>query len=405
MNKPYFISAIGTPLTEDEQLHEKGLEMELADHWNHGIDGVLVAGTMGAMQLLTDKTYRTLIESAVHFTAGRGEVLVGAGDAGYSRSKERIEYINQFKVDGIAVLTPYFWKFSQELLVEYYRSLADVAKSPLYLYDLPIVTGTKISTETFLELAKHPNIRGAKLSCDVDFVRQLIDHVDDSFRIIVAAPNLIDVLLKFGINEHLDGMWSILPGWTVALGQCVVKGDMEGAAKYQQQITEVRNLLAKYSFSAFTTMMNARGLPGKYAPRPFIPLSEVKKQELLQIPVIRQMIEQDRERFGNIQIGRQGGGGYWWRGIVWPADRRSRRRGGGKNLCCWIHAEKRRRDSRKVARRRLGRHGCAVRSGQRRVDPDAARNRFTEGRPSGHSCQQCRGSADEGVGFAHREFR
>jgi len=293
MNKPYFISAVGTPLTEEEQLLETGLEMELADHWNHGIDGILVAGTMGAMQLLTDKTYRSLIERAVHYSAGRGEVLIGAGDAGFTRSRERIEYINQFKVDGIAVLAPYFWKFPQELLVDYYRGLADVAKSPLYLYDLPTVTGTKISMETFLELSKHPNIRGAKLSCDVDFVRQLIDRVGDSFRIIVASPNLIDVLLRHGINEHLDGMWSIAPGWTVALGQCVMKGDYEAAARYQRLITEARELIAQYSYSAYTIMMNARGLPGKYAPRPFIPLNEEKKKQLLQTPVMRKLIEED----------------------------------------------------------------------------------------------------------------
>jgi len=293
MNRPYFISAIGTPVTDEEQLHEEGLQMQLADQWNHGIDGVLVAGTMGAMQLLTDRTYRSLIERAVRYTAGRGEVLVGAGDAGFARSRERIEYINQFKVDGIAVLAPYFWKFSQELLVDYYRSLADVAKSPLYLYDLPTVTGTKISMETFLELAKHPNIRGAKLSCDVDFVRQLVDQVDDSFRIIVASPNLIDVLLKHGMNEHLDGMWSILPGWTVALGQCAAKGDWDGAARYQRRITEVRNLLRYHSFSGFTAMMNARGLPGNYAPRPYSPLSEMQKQELLQTPIMKQLIAED----------------------------------------------------------------------------------------------------------------
>ena len=56
MKKAYFITAIGTPLTEDECLHEEGLEIQLADQWNHGINGILVAGTMGAMQLLTNDT-------------------------------------------------------------------------------------------------------------------------------------------------------------------------------------------------------------------------------------------------------------------------------------------------------------------------------------------------------------
>ena len=104
MSQPYFITAIGTPLTEDERLHEDGLEIQLADQWNRGIAGILVAGTMGTMQLLRDQTYRRLIERSVALSAGKGEVLVGAGDAGFARSRDRIEYINQFKVDGVAVL-------------------------------------------------------------------------------------------------------------------------------------------------------------------------------------------------------------------------------------------------------------------------------------------------------------
>lgn len=297
INRPYFVSAIGTPLTEDEHLHEEGLQKELADHWNHGIDGVLVAGSMGAMQLLTDRTYRALIERAVYHSTGRGEVLVGVGDTGFARTRERIEYVSRFPVDGVAVITPYFWKFPQDLLLDYYRRLADVSKVPLYLYDLPVVTGVKISMETFLELARHPNIRGAKLSCDVDFIRQLIDEVCESFRIIVAAPNLTDMLLKHGVYEHLDGMWSITPGWTVALGRCAQQGDWRSAAEYQRKITAVRNLIVKYTFSVYTTLMNARGLPGIYTPRPFLPLEETKKREVLSLPLIRQLIEEDPAQF------------------------------------------------------------------------------------------------------------
>jgi len=293
MSQPYFITAIGTPLTEDEGLHEDGLEIQLADQWNHGINGILVAGTMGAMQLLRHEIYRRLIERSVALSAGKGEVLVGAGDAGFARSRDRIEYINQFKVDGIAVLAPYFWKFSQAELVEYYRSLADICKAPLYIYDLPVVTGTKISMETFLELSKHPNIRGAKLSCDVDFVRQLYDRLAGKFRIIIASPNLVDVCLKYGITEHLDGVWAIMPKWTVALGECAAKGNWEGAKQYQRQITTVRNLIMKYGFGVFTDMMNARGIPGDFVPRPFARLSEAQKEELLNEPIMKKLIKED----------------------------------------------------------------------------------------------------------------
>ena len=78
MNQTRFITAIGTPLTEDEQLHEEGLEIHLQDQWSHGIGGILIAGSMGAMQLLTDQTYRCLVERSVELSTGCGAIGISA---------------------------------------------------------------------------------------------------------------------------------------------------------------------------------------------------------------------------------------------------------------------------------------------------------------------------------------
>ena len=56
--KTNLITAIGTPLDENENLHLEGLKAQLEDQMEHGIKGILVAGTMGMMQLLTCKTYQ-----------------------------------------------------------------------------------------------------------------------------------------------------------------------------------------------------------------------------------------------------------------------------------------------------------------------------------------------------------
>lgn len=293
MIKPYFITATGTPLTEEEQLHADGLEIHLEDQWHHGIHGLLVAGSMGAMQLLTDNTYRSLIARSVELWAGHGEILIGAGDAGFSRTRDRIEFINQFKIDGVAVLAPYFWKFGQEDLIAYYSDLANFSKAPLYLYDLPQVTGTKLSMETILQLAKHPNIKGAKLSGDTTFTIPLIETVRDSFRVIVAKPDLMDMLLHHGICSHLDGMWAITPKWTMQIGQCAQNNDWITAAEKRRNLIEIRNLLGKYGSGAFTVLMNARGIPGHFMPRPVAKLDEAKREKLLAEPIVQKLIQDD----------------------------------------------------------------------------------------------------------------
>ena len=175
MNTPLLISATGTPLTDRESLHVEGLRQHLDDQWNHGINGVLIAGTMGLMQLLTDQTYLDLIRQSVEFSKGRGELLVGAGDCSFARTEQRIEFLNQCRIDGVVVLTPYFVRFAQAELIDYYRALADVSRAPLYLYDLPQRTGCKIELPTAVELSKHPNIRGIKCSDEPGYAGEIMD--------------------------------------------------------------------------------------------------------------------------------------------------------------------------------------------------------------------------------------
>ena len=299
MSNAYFITAIGTPLTEDEKLHQPGLEVQLADQWNAGIDGILVAGTMGAMQLLTDDTYRLLVERSVALSAGKGEVLIGAGDAGFARSRDKIKFVNNFKIDGIAVLAPFFWKFGQPELVEYFASLADVAKSPLYLYDLLAVTGTKLSMETVLKLAQHPNIAGIKISGQMQFARRLRDNVGDSFRIITAEPEMIDVLIHHGMGNHLDGMWAMCPAWTVSIGKYAAQGDWAKAAESQRKVAQLKeNTVLKYGFGAFTNVMNARGIEGYFAPRPFTRLDGQRLDSLMNEDIVKKLLAEDPANLG-----------------------------------------------------------------------------------------------------------
>ena len=179
-------SAVGTPLTPDETLHVDGFERHLADQWRAGMTGVLIGGTMGLMQLLSDATYRQLVEHGARAGAGRGEVMIGAGDASFARTRDRIKILNEHRLDGVVVLAPYLWKFTQDELVDYFTELADFSRSPLYLYDLPGLTGTKLTFETVLAVAKHPNVRGIKCSCEFGWTRQLIDMAPQGFRVIAA---------------------------------------------------------------------------------------------------------------------------------------------------------------------------------------------------------------------------
>ena len=190
------------------------------------------------------------------------------------------------------VVTPYLIKFRPEELVRYYRALADSSRHPLYLYDLPTLTGVKLDFETVERVAEHPNVAGIKASCEADWTKELIRRMGDRFRIIIAQPTMVDTLLREGICEHLDGMFGIAPVWTMALVRAAQAGDWELAGAYQRRLTGLLELIRPGGvFPAVTAIFNARGIPGKFSPAPMTPqLDADARRKLLDEPIVRELI-------------------------------------------------------------------------------------------------------------------
>jgi 4-hydroxy-tetrahydrodipicolinate synthase len=291
MQQIRLIAAIGTPLAPDETIHVPGLEAHVEDQFHNGMTGILVGGTMGAMQLLGDATYRQLVECIVAFKS-RGEMMVGVGDTSLKRTLERIEWLNGFRVDGAVVLTPYFWSFSQAELVEYFTTLADASKNPLFLYDLPALTKTNLEFETIELLSKHPNIHGIKCSGELGKSRALLENAGADFRVVVAQAEIVDILIGHGFREHLDGVFALAPFWVAQIADAAAAGNWDEAKRYQQNISALLRVLRRHGvFQAFGTILNARGIPGCFAPRPMRQLSEKEKDAVLAEPIVQRLLE------------------------------------------------------------------------------------------------------------------
>ncbi len=292
MHGPILTNAICTPLNADESLHLEGLKVHLDAQWRMGAHGILIGGTMGLMQLLREDTYRDLIRESVAASRHRGEILVGIGDTSFTRTRERLQICEEFNPDGIVVLTPYFYKFARQDLIDYFKALADESKKPLFVYYLPVMTGVTLDLEAVLELSRHPNIRGIKCSCDFAWAQQLRAEVASDFRVIVAQPTLLAQLFRAGVQEHLDGIFAVLPGLTAQLLRACAAENWEEAETKQTLLSRVlRTLVASYPlFPACEALLNKQGVPGQFCPAPIRRLSEEQKQKLLAEPLIREAL-------------------------------------------------------------------------------------------------------------------
>ena len=241
-----------------------------------GVHGLLVTGSMGAMQLLKDEVFRDAIALAAEEVKGRVTLIAGCGDTGTERTLARIRVAEQFELDGVALVPPFFYKFSQDELAGYFRELADSSRLPVYLYDNPVWTKLSLDFPLIKELSSHPNIAGLKASGDFFNVRLCIEEFRDSedFAVLSGQTPFFDLALQLGAKGIVEGLFALAPEIGVAIWNGIQNNDFESARAAQRRLLRLVDMVRKAPvFAVFTAGMNLRGVPGNFAD-PAVPASD-----------------------------------------------------------------------------------------------------------------------------------
>ncbi len=141
-----------------------------------GVHGLVVCGSTGEAAALDDAEQLAVLD-AVLTEAGDLPVVMGLAGNHQGHALYRLAAFGTRPLAGILAPAPYYIRAGQEGATTYFRTLADVSRAPLVLYDIPYRTGTQLDIDTLLALAEHPNIAAIK-DCggSIDKTIALIAH-------------------------------------------------------------------------------------------------------------------------------------------------------------------------------------------------------------------------------------
>jgi dihydrodipicolinate synthase/N-acetylneuraminate lyase len=151
------------------------------------------------------------------------------------------------------------------------------------MYDLAVVTQSKITYEIVKELIRTvPNLAGIK-SADMNMFRKLkLDpEVPEDFLMVYSGLDNFDIAYKWGIDKCLDGMPACTPVNSGKLFTAMKNGDYDKAAEYLNNIIALRDLfVARDLWPSFSTAMNLLGYEGNFAPDYVSPIKEEYIEEI-----------------------------------------------------------------------------------------------------------------------------
>ncbi len=156
------ITALATPFTATGALDFDAWRRHLQHQLQGGTQGVVVAGSTGEANALSDGEYDALLQIAIETIDGRIPVIAGTGLSNTVKTIELTRRAAAVGADAALVVTPPYVRPTQAGLIAHYRALADDGALPVVLYNVPGRTGCDLLPETVAALASHPQIVGIK---------------------------------------------------------------------------------------------------------------------------------------------------------------------------------------------------------------------------------------------------
>ena len=281
--KKGFVPALGTPLDENGYFLKDSFLRQVKMMMDAGAVGLLAMGSMGIQATIRFEECRKVAEAAVEAAAGKIPVYVGAMDCSIARAKERIAAMEDLDVTGFVFTSPYYNVLPAGKMINFFRAVAAATSHKIYLYDLPVVTQSKITYDIVMELIRTvPNLGGIK-TADINMIRKLMHtpEVPAEFEILFSGLDMFDVAYSYGVCTNLDGMFSCTPANSKKMYEALAVGNEEEAAKCLSNILYLRDFMVPLDLMpAYSAAMNLLGCEGIFNQDYCTPYSESTKEAM-----------------------------------------------------------------------------------------------------------------------------
>ena len=241
--------AIITPMTPEGDLNEAAFREVMEFNIQAGVHGFWVAGGTGESVLLDDEENMRIAEIAADQSRGRIENIMHVGAATTARAVKLAEHAAKSGVESICCVPPFFYRQSDEAIVEHYRAVGAAADLPLFVYNLPQSTGVEVTPELMRKIQDGvPQLKGLKhLAVTFTNVRAFAKM---GLHCLIGNSILMLPALTIGATGCVDGPPNMAPELWVEIWNAYNDGDIARAEAAQDRASEVTGLVRQFGLHA-----------------------------------------------------------------------------------------------------------------------------------------------------------
>jgi 4-hydroxy-tetrahydrodipicolinate synthase len=247
-----------------------------------GVDGIIVAGTVGENNSLEPDEKRAVLKAGCEVAAGRVPVLVGVSELTTKRAIAFARDAEQIGADALMVLPAMVYVPTDEELYTHFKAVAEATSLPVMLYNNPPAYRVSISMDVLRKLSSVANIVAIKESApDPRRFTDVFNTFGDRFTLVAGLDDIALEGLLLGARGWVSGLTNAFPRESVALVAAVRKGDLATALSIYRWFMPLLHLDAEHDL--VQSIKLAEQIMGRGSERvrlPRLPLSGERRKEV-----------------------------------------------------------------------------------------------------------------------------
>jgi dihydrodipicolinate synthase/N-acetylneuraminate lyase len=254
------IPPLVTPMTSDLKF-DKDAYSRLIEHViEGGVHGLFIIGTNGECASLSADIRKQAIETAAKVSSGRAPVFVNISTSSYLETLQLADISAKSGADYVVLSPPFYFTMAQAELVRYFERIAGESSLPLFLYNAPQYTHNEITTETVAQLESNKNIAGIKDSSgDIKYIKQILNQrQDEKFSILIGYEMIMGECILMGCNGGVNGGGNVFPKLFVNMYRAASDKNLEEMEKWQSLIRKVYHNLYEVHDSPMGIIMGLK---------------------------------------------------------------------------------------------------------------------------------------------------
>ncbi len=228
-----------------------------------GATGIVPCGTTGEFTSMRFEEKEEAIRIACEAAKDRVPVLAGTGEP-YTRDVIKLtNRAAEYGASAALVVTPYFLRPSNREIFEHYEKSTENSPIPIYLYNIPQVTGVNISWRLVDGLRELPGIAGMKDSSgDLVNLTNILLRRPEKFQVIIGHDEVVLPALAAGCDGAILASANIFPDRYVKMMAAFAQGDLKEATIIQRSVQRtVRIIVNRGGAIPVKSALNMMGIP------------------------------------------------------------------------------------------------------------------------------------------------